>query len=189
MLVHSPPFIQKHFLKSNYLQFKFTDYFLMRGTGFSDFFQIQMTEIWPWFWWYMGEILRGCREHFVPYGWYLINIVKTWFCHCLARVREGGGGFNHSWIFSIISHWMAPLRQKHVLALGTEGDQGPNLVSVVWCGLPKVIKIYHWQENLFVLFCSGNLLLLTKKRFYQFYRILSKRSWNRAAKKPQSRIN
>ena len=34
--------------------------------------------------------------------------------------------------------------------------------ELVWCGLPKVIEIYYWQENLLVLFCSGNLLLLTK---------------------------
>ena len=50
----------------------------------------------------------------------------------------------------------------------------------VWCGLPKLIKIYHWQENLLVLFCSGNLLLLTKKRTNP---VASKQDCNGSTKK------
>ena len=46
------------------------DYFEMSvgGSGFSDFPQIQMTKIWPWFWWYMGDILVR----------YTLNLVHVW---------------------------------------------------------------------------------------------------------------
>ena len=43
-------------------------YWIRGGGGFSDFSQIQKTETWPWFWWYMGLILVRYMQHRV-YIW------------------------------------------------------------------------------------------------------------------------
>ena len=64
------------------------------GLIFSIFSQIQITEIWPWFLWYMGLILLRYMQHLVhiwpTYEWYSPH-VSVWYDldTVLARVRGG----------------------------------------------------------------------------------------------------
>ena len=39
---------------------------ILKSRLFSSFSQIQIIEIWPWFLWYIGEILVWYRQHLVP---------------------------------------------------------------------------------------------------------------------------
>ena len=54
----------------------------------------RMTEMWPWFWWYMGEILVRYGQHLVHiwliYDWISPNVtVRYDFSTFYARVRGG----------------------------------------------------------------------------------------------------
>ena len=54
---------------------------------FLGFFQIQMSKLWPWFWYYMGGILVEYRQYLVQiHGSWLISswcITLIWFRHCI----------------------------------------------------------------------------------------------------------
>ena len=102
MLIQSNSFFSSHvflclvdYLRQNMFICKFLNMMILwLGLISSDFSQIQMTEIWPWFWWYIDEILVGYWQQLV-YKWLIYDgynhyvSVRYDLGSILARVRWG----------------------------------------------------------------------------------------------------